>query len=685
MEGPEPMWKRLQRGFVALLVAGALSVVTASMAQAKVLRVIVEHRSDVLGGRSFGVAGPYEKLVGRVLFVFDPANPHNARIVDLENAPRNADGMVEAWANFVVLRPKHQPAGGRTALLEVSNRGGKLALTLMNAGSMSLDPTTAEDYGDGLAFRLGLTVMWVGWQHDMGERDDALRIHIPTATANGRTITGLVRSDWTVDRTASTLGLGHGGHRAYPVANFAHRDNVLTVRDGRMAERRVVPRDSWRFAVEASGRTVEDSTSITLDGGFQAGKIYELVYRARDPQVVGLGLAALRDFMAYAKYDPASPFPVDHGLAMGISQTGRLLRQFVYQGFNTDEAGRQAYDGLLVLVAGAGRGSFNHRFAQPSRDAHRYSAFFYPTDIFPFTSRDQTDPETGRTDGLYADARSRVHLPKMFYINSGYEYWGRAASLIHTSLDGRRDVDAYDNERIYHIASAQHWMWPFPPPPEAKMEGTPIYRGNPVDYGPHARALLVRMMDWVRDGETPPPSEYPRVGERTLVPIQRVDFPAIPGVAFPKVIHEAYRADYGPRWTDGVVDRQPPKLGKPFATLVSQVDSLGNEVAGLRPMEVLAPLATYTPWNLRIGFPGGTDELTRILGSYIPFSRTASERRASGDPRPSIEELYGDKTRYLRVASEAARSLVQAGFLLEEDIDRVTARASAHWDWLHAN
>ena len=281
------MWKRAQRGFVALLVAGALSVVATSMAHAKVLRVIVEHRSDVLGGRSFGDAGPYEKLVGRVLFVFDPANPYNARIVDLENAPRNADGMVEAWANFVVLRPKNQPAGGRTALLEVSNRGGKLALTLMNAGSMSLDPTTAEDYGDGLAFRLGLTVMWVGWQHDMAERDDVLRIHIPTATANGRTITGLARSDWTVDRTASTLGLGHGGHRAYPVANFAHRDNVLTVRDGRMAQRRVVPRDSWRFAVEASGRTVEDSTSITLDDGFQAGKIYELVYRARDPQVSG--------------------------------------------------------------------------------------------------------------------------------------------------------------------------------------------------------------------------------------------------------------------------------------------------------------------------------------------------------------------------------------------------------------
>lgn len=356
MEKPERMWNRLQSGFVALLVAGVLSVVTTSIAQAKVVRVIVEHRSDVLGGRSFGDAGPYEKLVGRVLFVFDSANPYNARIVDLENAPRNADGMVEAWANFVVLRPKNRPPGGRTALLEVSNRGGKLALYLLNNGSMSLDPTTPEDFGDGLVFRLGLTVMWVGWQHDIPERDDALRIHIPTATANGRTITGLARSDWTVDETVSTLGLGHFGHRAYPVASFDHPDNVLTVRDGRMAQRRVVPRNTWRFAREASGRAVEDSTSISLDGGFQAGKIYELVYRARDPQVVGLGLAALRDFMAYAKYDPSSPFPVDQGLAIGISQTGRLLRQFVYQGFNTDEEGRQAYDGLLVLVASAGRG-----------------------------------------------------------------------------------------------------------------------------------------------------------------------------------------------------------------------------------------------------------------------------------------------------------------------------------------
>lgn len=629
----------------------------------------------------FGQPGAYEKLSGAIFFVFDPANPANAQIVDLDKAPRNAAGMVEAWANFMVLRPKDTRKGRGVAILEVSNRGGKASLPYFNRARWSLDPTVPEDFGDGLLMRQGLTLIWVGWQFDVPRQEGLLRLHVPIATDAGKPIEGLVRSDWTVDQTAATLGLGHREHIPYPVLDPGHPDNVLTVRDGRLAPRRIVPRDQWRFAREVDGKLIEDREHIHMPTGFQAGKIYELVYRAQNPAVVGLGLAAIRDAMSYAKYDAQSLFPVKAGIAIGVSQTGRFLRHFVYQGFNTDELGRKGFDGMLIHSAGAGRGSFNHRFAQPSRDAHRYSSFFYPIDLFPFTGRPQRDAETGKRDGLFAQ-RDPEHLPKIFYANTGYEYWGRAASLIHTTVDGRADLELMPNERVYHLAGGQHFVGGFPPSLFARLDDSTAYRGNPLDFLVSLRALLVRLVEWVADGIEPPHSAYPRIDAGTLVSIDRVKFPKIPGAAFPKVIHEAYRVDYGPHWDKGIITLEPPRLGKAFPSLVSRVDDAGNEVAGLRNVELLAPLATYTPWNLRTGLPGGADELTDFLGTYIPFACTEAERQRSGDPRPSIEKLYPTKAHYLRLTSEAARSLTEAGYLLPEDIPRVLDRAARHWDWL---
>jgi hypothetical protein len=415
--------------------------------------------------------------------------------------------------------------------------------------------------------------------------------------------------------------------------------------------------------------------------------IYECVYRSKNPRVVGLGLAAIRDVIAYAKYDPQTRFPVDRGIAVGVSQTGRFLRHFLYQGFNTDAEGRQAYDGVVAYTAGAGRGSFNHRFAQPSRDAHRYSAFFYPTDIFPFTSRSQFDPQLWRSDGLLTRQRPE-HRPKTFYVNTGYEYWGRAASLIHTTPDGSGDVAPAEKERIYHIGSAQHFPWRFPPPEENRLRGdepdeATLYRGNPLDQGPIYRALLMQMLSWVDRGTPPPPSAYPRRVDGTLAPIDSVGFPDVPGVKFPEVIHRAYRADYGARWlSGGIVDRQPPKLGETYPSLVSRVDSIGNEVAGIQPVAVRVPLATYTPWNLRIGKPANPGELTDFYGSFIPLPRTDSARAASGDPRPSIRSLYPSRSAYLGQARQAANRLIEHGFLLTEDREKVLNRAGEVWDWI---
>jgi len=656
-----------------------LSVVLALAAPsgAAVTRVEVASREVVLNGKTFGKAGPYETLRGTIHYAFDPSNPYNARIVDLDEAPRNAQGLVEARGDFMVLRPT-KAAQLRLGLLEVSNRGGQAALRYFNSAGRSSDPVAEQDFGDALLMRQGLTIIWIGWQFDVPRDPRRLRLHVPVAGRRGRPLEGLVRCDWTVDRTVTSLELGHRGHVPYPLADPRHADNVLTVRDGRLAARKVVPRTEWQFDADDPGR-------IQMASGFQAGKLYELVYRARDPRVVGLGLAAVRDVMSYAKHDPESLFPVERGLAFGVSQTGRFLRHFLYQGFNTDESGRKVYDGLFIHTAGAGRGSFNHRFAQPSRDAHRYSAFFYPTDLFPFSGARQRDAQTGTTDGLFEHLFDPAHRPRIFYTNTGYEYWGRAASLIHTSPDGRSDAPLSADERLYHLASAQHFAGRFPPRPEDRLAGTAAYRGTPNDLLVPLRALLVALVEWVRDDVAPPPSAYPTIAAGTLVAVERLAFPELPGVLAPKIVHEAYRADYGSRWSQGLVDHQPPRLGAPFPSLVPQVDALGNELAGVKTLEVRVPLATFTPWNLRAGLAGGNGELTDFLGTYVPLPRSETERQRTRDPRSSVERLYPTRADYLAAAARAAHELVAERLLLPEDTLRVLQRAASHWDWLHAS
>ena len=676
-------WRALRanlRSFAAAWLAVlALAVAPAG---AEVRRAVVTARQDVLGGA-------YEKLVGTIDLELDPAHPMNAVIVDIGRAPRNARGRVEASADFMVLRPRpssvSSPANSAKrspALVEIANRGGKAVLPYFNDAAWSLDPTADGDFGDRFLMRLGLTIVWIGWQFDVPRHPGLLRLRAPIATDDGRPLEGLVRSDWTIEHPTTTLALADRDHVPYPVADPDYPDNVLTVRDGVLAARRVVPRAQWRFARMEAGRVVDDREHIHLANGFELGKIYELVYRARDPVVVGLGLAAIRDVVSWARHDPRSSFPIGSAIAVGISQSGRFLRHFIHQGFNTDEAGRKVFDGMLVHTAGAGRGSFNHRFAQPSRDARPFASFFYPTDLFPFTGRIQKEPESGIEDGLFAPYRRRPeHHPRVFYTNTGYEYWGRAGSLIHTSPDGRADVAPLSDERIYHLAGGQHFIGAFPPSPSARSDLA--YRGNPLDFLVTLRALLARLVAWVVDGREPPPSAYPTIAAGTLVPIDRLTFPQIRGVTPPRVIHQAHRIDYGPSWSAGIITREPPRVGAAYPSLVSQVDDAGNEVAGVRGLELLAPLATYTPWNLRGGRGPGAAELTDYLGTYIPFPRTEAQRRATGDSRASIASRYASKSDYMNAATRAAASLVAAGFLLREDVPRVLDRAERHWNWLN--
>jgi hypothetical protein len=617
----------------------ALFVLSLALARAAVTRVEVATRAD------FSIAN-YERITGKVYFAVDPKLAANQIITDIALAPRNDKGLVEFSSDLEVLRPKTK--GNGTALVEISNRGGKGMVNMF-------DLAGRNEPGDSLLFDQGFTLVWIGWEFDIPNRDGLLKLYAPVIKG----LTGLVRSEITVDRRSTSESLGDRAQVPYAVAEADSA--TMTVRDGVNGKRTTVAREQWKFSA--------DMTRVEYSSGFEPARIYEVVYTAKDPALVGLGPAAVRDYVSYIKQQG----DVQRAIGFGVSQSGRFLRTFLYYGFNADEKGKRVFDGVWAHVAGAGRGSFDHRFAQPSRDGHPLLNLFYPSDIFPFTDEPETD--AGITDSILARARKDGVVPKIFYSNGAYEYWGRAASLITTSIDGKKDVAPAPETRVYFIAGAQHGANAQP------TKTVTQNRANPTDYRFAMRALLIDLNSWVTNGTAPPDSKIPRVGKDELVAPGALNFPKVPGIALPKEPYLAWHLDFGPDFrSKGIVTYDPPKVGAAFPVLVPQVNSDGNETAGIRLPEQLVPLATYTGWNLRDPKVGAPDVIYNMVGSFIPFARTKAEREASGDPRLSIDERYKDKEEYLRKVKEAAVALTGAGFLLKEDVDKVGAKAGARWD-----
>jgi len=627
-------------------------------------------------GKEFA-SGAYERITGKVHFVVDPKNPANRIITDIDLAPRNENGLIEFSSDFYVLKPRDPRLGNGTALYEVSNRGRKGMIGMFSDGGSSLDPREEKDFGDRFLLERGYTLVWLGWQFDVPDQRDLLRLYAPVATNNGQPITGVVRSEFVPDSKVTEFSLADRNHMPYPVANPDDPDIQLTVRDLCDGARRTISRSAWKFS--------EDRGKVQMAAGFEPGKIYEVVYQAKDPVLVGLGPTAIRDFISYLKYGveksginvlgDQSRF-LKRAIGFGTSQSGRFLRTFLYYGFNADEKGRKVFDGVWSHVAGGGRGSFNHRFAQPSRDGHPHFNCLYPTDIFPFSDLTQTDPDTGLSGGILEKAMAAKVAPKVFYTNSSYEYWGRSAALIHSALDGRTDVPLAPETRAYLFSGTQHGAGSFPP-----SKGNTANHANANDYRWHMRALLTAMSEWITSGKEPPASQIPHVQKDQLVTVAAVNFPKIPGTKVAQRPQRAWRADYGPEFrTKGVVTQEPPKLGKAFASLVPQVDVDGNETSGIRHPMVQVPLGTYTGWNLRAPRIGAEDEIFSMVGSTFFFPKSKAERQKTGDPRPSIEERYTSRAEYLEKYTAAAKSLVQLGYLLEADLPVVVQRGAGHWD-----
>lgn len=612
--------------------------------------------------------GAYERIQGRVHFGLKPSLAANRIVRDLDLAQLDAAGEAESTADFEILRPTDPAKANGTLLFEVSNRGGEAMLSRFNMAR------GAQDFGDESTMRAGYTLVWLGWEYDISAANRAALYFTPPRYRAGAPTGGLVRAEFTPDKTVSTMSLGDRNQNAISVGKVV----AMYVRRGTEDAPREIA--SANYSLSADGRSVE------MRGGFEAGMLYEFVYQGKDPVVVGAGLAAVRDFVSYLKYGgdaaggsaPGTRVQAKRAIGFGISQSGRWLREFLYDGFNADEQGRKVFDGVWADVAGAGRGSFNFRYAQPSRDGWPYLNVFYPTDVFPFTDTGETDPLTHRTGGLLDRARAAKVLPKIFYTNDSSEYWGRAASLIHITGDGKRDAALSPDTRIYFIAGVQH----FPRSLPLAKQGT-AYDINVVDHRPIQRALLADMEAWLADGTEPPASVYPRISQGQLTPVPGLKFPALAGIETPKHPRMARRLDFGPEFeTRGIISREPPKVTGAFPVLVPQVDADGIDLGGVRLPEVAVPLATLTGWNLRAPSRGATDEIAEFYGSTFPFAKTKAAREAAHDPRLSIAERYANREEYLKRVSAAADDLIRRRFVLPQDRNFVIERAARLWDAL---
>jgi hypothetical protein len=616
---------RIRTTALVLVALGVLS----PRAGAEVVKVDVATRADV-GGSG------YEKIVGTIHFAVDPRNPRNTVIVDLDKAPTNAQGRVVFSADLFILRPRDAARSNGVALIEVSNRGRKGLLSGFNrATGGGLDPSVDADLGDGFLTKAGYTLVWVGWQFDVRRQGGLMKLDAPVAAG----ISGIVRAEFIPNErvTETTLADLNGYSAADPQAT----ETTLTVRDSPYGSAEQVPRDRWTL----KGHTV------TMSGGFEPGRTYELAYRATNLPVAGTGLAAFRDTASWVKYWPESLAPARYTYAWGSSQSGRFLRTFLYHGFNTDEQGRQVFDGVMAHIAGGARLSINERGATPNGLA------MFSATSFPYSDGAQRDPITGKTDGLLDNPRARQHQPKIFYTNSSVEYWGggRSAALIHTAADGRSDLTLPDNVRTYFLTGSQHSPGQFP-----SRVSTGQQLDNPVQYWWTLRALLSDMDRWIRQGALPPPSRYPRLGDGTLVRADQIAFPSIPDLQLPVIIPGA-RID-----------------AKALPFLVPAVDEDGNERAGIRTPELAVPVATYTGWNFRSQAIGAPTQLVSLMGSSIPFAKTSADRQTR-DPRRSLAERYPSKERYLELARAQLATLVKEGYLLAEDEAPVMRRMEEHW------
>ncbi|MFL6622256.1 MAG: alpha/beta hydrolase domain-containing protein [Sulfurifustis sp.] len=675
---------------LAFIVTGLAVVLASQVAEARVTRIeITRVESPTFGGATFGSVGQYDKLVGRAFGEVDPRDPQNAVIQDIDLAPRNARGMVEYATDVYLLKPHDLARGNGTLLYDVVNRGNKVVLGLINAGAVGGNEPTGA--GDGFLQAAGYTIVWSGWQADVAPGNSRMTMSVPVARRrDGSDITGRVRGEYIVSAPINTQNLSSGfftglSHSSYETVSLDNSAAVLTKRVTESDVRIPIPNGDWAFADcnSAPFPGTPSATQICLKDGFSPNFIYELLYTAKNPSVLGLGFAATRDLISFLrdaeKDDAGNPNPLARGirtaLAHGTSQSGRYVRTFLMLGFNRDERGRMVFDGMNPHLASL-QLPLNVRFGQPGRGYGQHEDHLYPAAEPPFTYAKFTDSIAHERHGILDECRRTRTCPKIVHTVSSTEYWQGRMSLDTTDTRGRQDVPEPANVRFFHFAGTQHV------PAATPAAGICQQLSNPNPYREGLRALLTALREWVVNGVEPPASRIPTLQTRTLVhsDAASIGWPNLPGVTYNGLLNELALLDFGRRFDvddeTGVLDEPPRILGIEYTVLVPKVDADGNEIAGLRSVTLQAPLGTYTGWNLRrAGF--AEDEVCGLTGSFIPFARTRAEREANGDPRPSLEERYGTHDGYVAAVRAAANRLVAQRLLLGADAERLITQAEA--------
>jgi len=643
---------------VTLMLAGAGDTQQSSPAAGVGLtRLVIAKRQVVFGGASFGNAGQYELLSGTAYGELDPHAPANAVIVNVNNAPLNAKGHVEYNVEIAILKPVDTAKGNGRLLYDVVNRGKNTALNHLNDSG---DTFTASDTGNGFLMNRGYTVVWSGWQADIPSASPLLKANLPVAMRDGKSMVGTSREEFT-DVPAGPV---FTQTLTYPAASLDPSGATLTVREREADPRKPLPGSSWHFV---DARHVE----ITAAPGFDRGALYEFLYAATNEALTDIGFAAARDFVSFLRYadkdSTGQPNPVRQpgtafkaALAFGVSQTGRALKDFIYQGFNADISGRIVFDGALPLLSGSRRTFTNFEFAQPGRFSRQHEDHLYGGDQFPFSYATTKDPVSGKTDGLLLQCTKSHTCPRIFHLDSDTEFWQGRFSLVVTDTNGR-PLALPDSVRVYMMSGHPH-----NPAPDWHSRGVCQELQNPLNYSTYARAFLVALDRWVTEGVAPPASAFPNLKSHTLIALDKTQsmWPAIPGVPFSPQVNQVRVVD--PK-------SMPPEASGPgYPLLFPALNADGNPIGGIDVPEIAVPIATFSGRNTRAeGFSQG--ELCGLSGSYIPFATTKQERQAGGDPRLSLEERYKSAQDYADKRKRAVDALVQQRYVLPEDAAALAA------------
>jgi hypothetical protein len=642
------------------------------------VRFEIVSRGPYAGGRRFGAGGAYEQVDGTAYFAVDPIHPANARICDLQLAPRNAAGLVEFTTDFSVVLPLDATRANGRCIVELPNRGRRRVVAVMNCAPPDAPVGPQAHPGDGFLFARGYTVASIGWQWDVYPSPELLGLAAPSAMQDGKPIGGESMVEIRPNERGRTRLLADRIHRPLPATPGEQRDARLLVRDWEDGEDTLIPRSRWRFACETATGAVEPSTEhVWLEGGFEPGRIYQIVYATDRAPVVGLGLLAARDVAAFLR-TPSAVNPSGGALRAlilyGISQTGRMQRHFLSLGLNRCEDGGHAYDGFHVHIAGARRGAFNHRFAQPSNQTTPLWGH-----VFPFADVATSDPLTGRTAGLLDRLAAAGGPPKIISTDSAAEYWRGDAALAHIDTSGRHDLPEHPLTRRYLFAGAQHTPGYLGQSRTNPGTGTIArYSLNVLDYLPLHRAALINLDRWITEDIDPPPSRHPRLSDATAVVREEVlaAFARLPGFTppDPQRLPFVRTVDMGSDEATGI-GRYPAREGAFYSALVSAVDADGNETAGIRLPDITVPVGTHAGWNPRDPVTGSPEQIVPMNGLTLWFAPDEATRVARGDPRRSLAERYRDEADYCAKVRAAAVQLAAERYLLEEDVERVVEAA----------